>query len=410
MKLAAWHVFVVSFFVRIALIVLTWGAKDHIDLCIYRDAGQLVLNKVNPYKFDSSTDLRQQLRTDNIAYNEYTCQNQERWDHFAGSNLPLSNYYFAFCEWLGLGGLGFRLFFALADSLLAMYIFLLFKDYKFGFKISIFDKFENIYPLIISLILSGTAPIFLYWGTSLPEHKGTGILMIIASFYYLFKKQNFILSGLFLGFSIAFIGVSAILLPCFLAFIFNKRGLKQAIFFSLICLFSILIFIMPYSPEVFEMALKRNQNPAPNHGSMWLWIGKILPYHWQILQKILVGILVVLTGLNAITKKISFFHFNTTILLCYLCFWLTGGSMDRMFIGLIVYLIVGLYEQQFNKFFLSLAFLCFGYGTGLFLYNHLKSIQQTSDGYFFALIYILIFVNQISILSRTKKGTQQLSS
>ena len=92
--------FLVALSLRIVLIIISHNKIDEIDLKIYRDAGQLVANGVNPYDYNDNVELRQQLRTDKVNFDEYVSGDQDRWNYYANSNLPLATLFFGCIEYV----------------------------------------------------------------------------------------------------------------------------------------------------------------------------------------------------------------------------------------------------------------------------------------------------------------------
>jgi hypothetical protein len=92
--------FFLAFFIRSFLIYFTPEKNNMIDLCIYRDTGQLVVNGINPYNYLDQKELRSKLRKDSESYHEHTCQNQDRWNSYAGANLPMASLLFGGIEYI----------------------------------------------------------------------------------------------------------------------------------------------------------------------------------------------------------------------------------------------------------------------------------------------------------------------
>ncbi len=385
MEIKAWHIFVISVMARLFLIGITWGAKDNIDLGIYRDAGQLVLNKVNPYQFDQKPQIRDSLRTDTIAYNAYVSQSPEAWNGFAGSNLPLANYLFAMLEWLGYGGISFRLFFALADSFLAVVCFKILLNSKTWSLL----KYQNLNleNALIALLLFGLSPILLYWGTVWPEHKGTAILLILMSIYFYQKQDKALFAGVFMGLSVAFIGISALLLPFIAWAIYIEFGTKKTIQFVLTSTTICIIFILPYMPQVFEIMLKRSQSYTPNHASMWVIMKELSNVFWQRIH-VLSGVFVLFLGAWLFIKRqLKPLELGAFLLLFYLGIWLLAGSLDRINISFSIFILVFLFNKNHQKLSALLLFIHFIYGIILFIPNHfLPQIQYYDSA--FNLIFI----------------------
>ena len=104
--------FLLAIFVRSCLIYFTPEKNKLIDLLIYRDAGQLVVNGINPYDYDDQKELRHYMRLDSVSFNAYTSKDQDSWDYFAGSNLPMATLCFGLIEYFFASSLSYRFIFA----------------------------------------------------------------------------------------------------------------------------------------------------------------------------------------------------------------------------------------------------------------------------------------------------------
>jgi hypothetical protein len=183
----------------LVIVYVTPGTDKSIDLCIYIDSGQLVSNGINPYDFNDGKELRNLLRTDNVAYDEWVSRTQEKWDTYACSNLPLSLLYYGAIDYFFTGdALAYRIVFSFADALLSSLIVLFLIRYS-GLKAGLFNL------TFISLIGIFT-PILLLWGSVIPEDKGIQILLMLLAAIFS-KEKNILLSAIFLGFSVAFKGL-----------------------------------------------------------------------------------------------------------------------------------------------------------------------------------------------------------
>jgi hypothetical protein len=114
--------FLIALFVRVCIIYFTPQANKLTDLLIYRDTGQLVVNGINPYDYNDQKEYRNYLRTDSVAFNEYTSKDQDSWNYFAGSNLPLATLFFGGIEYFFPFSGAYRYIFAFFDSLLAVLV------------------------------------------------------------------------------------------------------------------------------------------------------------------------------------------------------------------------------------------------------------------------------------------------
>jgi len=393
--------FIISFLVRLTAIHDTPQMDKWIDLAIYMDGGQLIVNGVNPYNFLDDMELRDSLRTDTIAYNYFVDETQDRWNFYASGNLPLSLLYFGAIETITQGdAFGYRVAFALADSLLAVMIAVF---------ILHFWQVKNrkiLYPLIIGL--GFLSPVLLYHGSLLPEDKGLQILFMISALY--FSEKKYLVPGaLFLGWSIAFKGLGVFIAPLCLYFFMSERTSsadqirrpdfqRAALFIVATTIFCLQPFLL-YLPEVFDMMLNRlDQNlnaTIPTHSSIWRLIYHAAPDSWQTIKLIATVIFIVINVVGLLRKRFGLSILTASLLLWFVDISLLAGSLDRMNIGfLTAVLLMGVTHR--NAALLLSAFYIFAgsivFFSGYVYVHKLASLDPEIIDSAFGLMFVLLYV------------------
>ncbi|NOU18262.1 MAG: hypothetical protein HOO91_11970 [Bacteroidales bacterium] len=395
---------------RLVMIFHSPRQNENIDLKIYRDAGQLVANGVNPYDSTDHVKLRQQLRTDKDNYDPWVCSTQDRWNYYAFSNLPLATLFFGGIEYCFASPLAFRYTFAFFDSLLAVLIFAFIIN-KWRYRIpknrilnKLPIKLQQNLPLLIGLSLGALSPILLIWGTYISEPKGIGLLLILSAIYFSDssnKTLGLFISPVLLGFSVAFVGMGVFIGPLCLYNIYknNVNGFRKIIFYCLVSFLACIISIAPFLPELIQMMIRRIGLAVldqPQHGSMWLGLFKVLPNSWTVIRNIFILMFVGINIIGFLRKRLDVVVVSANLLFLFTCIYLMNGSMDRMNIALVALIILLGYGQLFGiTTILWLVYLL--YALFSFFYSYYHNIRQDFDGtfmLFFSILYLIILVVQ----------------
>jgi hypothetical protein len=400
--------FLLAFFVRSCLIFFTPEKNKLIDLLIYRDAGQLVVNGINPYDYGDQKELRHYMRLDSVSFNAYTSKDQDSWDYFAGSNLPMATLCFGLIEYFFASDLAYRFIFAFFDSLLAVLVLaIVVNKWKRNSSSTINDetqkKLQYYFPLVIGLILGAISPILLLHGTVNAEHKGMGLLLILSAIYFSDNSQKIysvFISPLLLGCSISFIGLGVFIVPICFYNVYKLNGFRYLILYCFIALASCIIWLLPFFPELITMMKVRiNQaSITPGHGSMYVIFYKIMPLKVVVFLRNIVTLLFI--GINiigALKKRLNVAILSASLIFTFTCIYVVLGTMDRMNIALMTVIILLLYSK-FYKMTILLVLLYFIHGSFTFFYAFItKHIRTEFDGYFilvFSLIYFIFLWNQ----------------
>ena len=406
--------FLFAFFVRASLIYFTPEKNKMIDLMIYRDSGQLVVNGINPYSYNDQKDLRMKLRLDNDCFNEHVSQSQSSWNYYAGSNLPLATLFFGLIEYFFPSSLAFRYIFAFFDSFLAVLLLsIVIKKWKFTsssfFNETSKKKLRYYFPLLIGLCLGAISPVLLLNGTVNPEHKGIGLLLIISAIYFTDNHDkifNILVSPILLGFSISFIGLGIFIVPFCFYNIYKANGLNYLVVYSFVAFISCIVWILPFFPEIITMMDNRfnHATDIPGHGSMYVIFSKIMPNKIVLyLRNLLTFLFFSIIILGIFKKRLKFEILSASLIFVFTCVYLLKGSMDRMNIAVITVIILLLYSKFYRMTFL-LTILYILHGSFTFLYAFItKNINAEFDGYFiliFSTFYFLFLCNEFGLLPK----------
>jgi hypothetical protein len=409
--------FLIALLIRLLSISLS-RSKDHdIDLAIYRDAGQLVVNGINPYNFNDNVELRQKLRTDKDNFNEYVSSEQERWDYYANSNLPLATLFFGGVEYCFASPRAFRYVFAFFDSILAVMILaFVINKWKYNlpdnkFVKSLPEKFRTDLPIYLGFSLGAVSPILLLWGTFIPEPKGIGLLLILSSIYFsdsTNRKLSMLLSPVLLGFSVAFIGLGVFIAPLCLSNISknNKNAFRNITIYCLISLISCAICLIPFMPELGIMMFNRMNgaiNAEPYHGSMWTELFKLFPKSWLLFRAALIALFIGINIFGFLRKRLSILIISANLLYLFTCIYLLDGSLDRMNISIITLILLAGSSQVFYITNILWLFY-FIYGIFSFFYSCFFGINQDLDG-LFVFLFTILYIILVFVQSFTKKAT-----
>src|SRR4051794_2624560 len=86
---------------RLSIIVSTPDRDSNIDLSVYREVGELVVNGVDPYDFSEQKELREKLKHNGVGVQEESVTNN--YDYYVSSNLPASTALYGLIEFASDG-------------------------------------------------------------------------------------------------------------------------------------------------------------------------------------------------------------------------------------------------------------------------------------------------------------------
>lgn len=159
-------------FLHVGLLRATRSNDGWIDLKIYRQTGELVASRINPYDQAqmSSSSLIQGIRTRDDLYDPWA-SSPENFDYYVTSNLPGSTLFYGALAWKGNSPLLWRL--VLLIGIVAL--FLLSADYVRRVQGRISPS-----ALLAVGVLTLFNPMLAIWGTVLPEEEHLQVFLVIA--------------------------------------------------------------------------------------------------------------------------------------------------------------------------------------------------------------------------------------
>jgi hypothetical protein len=320
---------------RLGLILITPKQNDHIDLSIYREVGQLVINGIDPYDFSAQPDLRERFRTDGVGAVAWVSETRDRYDSLVSSNLPLSTLLYAAVEFATRGSpFLWRLVLISGDILIALCAFFFLR--RAGLSL---DSSKSKLAFAATVLFY---PSLLLWGTAIPEEKQfqTALMLLLAGLL-IFPSRNkrTPLTALGIGAvsagGILFKALGGALLPLVVKALSERSKAEVAaglIGFTVVVLLASILFSGSFIPLVLHRAYAGSTS-LPGHSSPWI----LLP--WKIVVSyfrplILVVVLTVCVA-ALIKQKIDLLNFLAATVLAFICLWITNGSMDRMNITMI---------------------------------------------------------------------------
>lgn len=350
-------VFVLSVAIRLSAIEVSHKYNHFEDLEIYYAGGELILHHVNPYDYSDGSTLRSELHqhTPSLYLKGIS---QERWDHYASSNLPMNLLFFASIISISDSPLSQRYTYALFDSLLAILIVWfvlqywprkpsaitnLFVSFKIEKEVAVFAE-----RFLIGILLGCLSPIMIKYGTIFGEDKGIETLLLLGGLACFFSHNQRIAfwgGAIFLGFSIAFKGLGIFLIPVALHRLFSPPANRwsRLFFFSAITTILFIVWLPPFWPGVAHMVILRlsqGTNLEPQHASLWVGFYNYFGRSWKIFRILTVSLVTAIAAFGYLRKRITIELLAMTLLFTFVVLWLVNGSLDRLNIGLLPALLI----------------------------------------------------------------------
>ncbi len=198
-------------------------------------------------------------------------------------------------------------------------------------------------PLAAALALGAFSPVLFDWGVLAPEDKGVQILLMVAACLCALSPKRWVRlfpGAVFLGLSVAFKGLGVFLVPWYfwMSYQAGGRKLSHLALVAGVSGFFALVWFVPFLPEVLDMMQGRLSGnlggSAPYHASIWVLAYKAWPDYWRIMRVVLSGLILAVAGVGMWLRRISLATGSASLLIVFVVVMLTGGSIDRVNIGL----------------------------------------------------------------------------
>lgn len=309
----------------------------HIDLSIYREVGELVVNGIDPYDVTSRLAERDALRQNNTGAVPWVAETRERYDHYVGANLPASTALYGLLEYLtGDEPRLWRFALIAGDISIALAAFFFLR--RAGVAL---DSLAQQATFSLAVVYY---PSLIQWGTIGPEDKQfqTALMLLLAGHLigkpwstgadYL-KASAIGVVGIV---SVLFKAVGIFLLPVGLRYFYRRPpaeflvALLAGLFVTLPFLF---LFDMTFISNILGRAASGSAPPGANgiHGSPWALIPGSLP---AVIRPLSCAGLLLLSCVAYLKGKIDLLNLCAAASVIFLCLWIVTGSMDRMNIAM----------------------------------------------------------------------------
>jgi len=298
-----------------------------VDLTIYREAGQLMVNGLNPYDFTSHQNTRNALASDyGIGLDEY--------NYYVSGNLPASTALYGLIEWLADGNSKWwRLALALGDIFACLAAFFLFR--RAGVPL---DTFSMQTTFSLAMVYY---PSVIQWGTIHTEDKQfqTALMLLLAGLVVRSVSKAPVIAAMAIGtvgsLGILFKALAIFLVPPALNY-FRARPHREFMlaltFAALVAACCLLYFGTAFISLMGARAMAGSSALAASHGSPWVLLPAVAA---QYLRPFLCLVLLAGAWVAWRRRKIDLLNLCAAACVIFTCLWITHGSMDRMNIAMI---------------------------------------------------------------------------
>lgn len=304
---------------------------EHIDLSIYREVGEQLVNGVDPYAVHANQNLRETLRLNEHGAIPWVREPSERYDYYVTSNLPGSTLLYGAFEWLSNGNARvWRYLLISGDISIALAAFFLLR--RAGITLDTI-RLQVLFSLAVVYY-----PSLLVWGTLIPEDKQfqTASMLVTAGLLTGAGRArpviNAALIGLTGGFSIMFKALGVFLAPVAIRHFLGRPRFEFFVAVSTAILFMLLVtasfdtsFIVRAANRFLQGSNSYLQ-PQAFHASPWQFIPPYLVAFARPIACIALGALAVASYMGG---RIDLLNFCAAICVIFICLWIVGGSMDR---------------------------------------------------------------------------------
>ena len=383
---------------RTALVLLTPRSDQTIDLSIYQEVGELLVNGIDPYDFSAQAPLREKLRLNGYGAHPYVKQTREGYDYYVSGNLPASTALYGLLEIAsGENPKIWRIGFVLGDVAIVLAAFFFLR--RAGVELQT--------PVQKLAFLAGAVvyPSLLQWGTLWPADKQfqTALMMLLAALLISQPKSPITASvaiGVVGSLSILFKALGLFLLPlaCWYFYRRPRRELATAVLAGLV---TALPFLALFNLAFIQLMINRVMAgsvaaSAADHGSPWI----LFPDFFMSSVRPLVCVALVAAIATYRWKgKIDLLNCMAALMLVFICLWTNGGSMDRMNIAMMFALLCTAtisvqYWQTLTLFNYVIQFPVYAY-CGL---QHFRRWPAQGLEWFDAVVTVIFLVSYFCIL------------
>jgi len=317
-----------------AAVILTSHDDAQIDLSIYQEAGQLVVNGVDPYDFAGNRDKRTALRMDGHGVGDWAKTEEAAYNFYVSGNLPGSTAFYGLIEWITQGNLRlWRLALALGDMALAVLAFLFVRQCGL--------ELDNPRDQRLFAMAAVFYPSLIYWGLIRAEDKQfeTALLLWVALLIGMgakSPKRPAWLVGLVFSVSVLFKALGGFLTPLVIGY-FWRRPWRETVIAALVAALVALLLCAMFDRAFIQLMFARFAVGTVSAG------GALHASPWQLFPESVfrVGRPLVVLALGAMLLEgyrrgtIDLLNLCAGGMLILICIFTVNGSMDRMNMAMI---------------------------------------------------------------------------
>jgi hypothetical protein len=317
-----------------AAVILTSHDDAQIDLSIYQEVGQLVINGVDPYDFAGNGAKRSELRTDGHGVGDWAKTDKAAYNFYVSGNLPGSTAFYGLVERLTQGNLRlWRLILALGDVAVAVLAFFLLRQRGVMLETA---RDQRLFALAVVFY-----PSLIYWGLIRAEDKQfeTALLLLVSLQTGMAPRSartSALLVGAAFSLSVIFKALGVFLAPLVAAY-FWRRPWKEAAIAALGALLVALLLCLFFNRAFLELMFARFtvgtvSAGAALHASPWQLFPQTV---FQIGRPLVVVGLSMMLLVGWLRGTIDLLNLCAGALLIAICIATVNGSMDRMNMAMI---------------------------------------------------------------------------
>ena len=356
--------------VRVALVAITPMGNRFFDICLTMESGTVISHGIRIYDPNDQPALRAQLRTDDYAYMPPVVSVPADWNFHTATHLPLSLLLYGVFDVWWHTPLGFRLSFTVLDTLLGCFVYWWLwlmlpmrlkeapADWLAYLRRGLAGRTVEFYVLGLVIL----SPVLLKAGTVIMETKGTCSLLMVASLCFFHQKSprlRLLVSPALLGMSIAFLGVGAFLAPYFAGWLLlrqprlrpsvgwpSARDIGELAQFGAIAALFAGVWFIPFVPDIILMVKARLAFSTKYllFASPWKPVMALLPTHWVLVKQVFSAVFLTTVGIGFLRGRLSINLVTASLFIFFLTVSVTDGSMDRVYMGLLLAMLLTVSE------------------------------------------------------------------
>ncbi|MBO0933753.1 hypothetical protein [Fibrella aquatilis] len=369
--------------VRLILVAITPMSSHFADTCLTMESGSVISHDIRTYDPTNQPALRAQLRDDDYAYLPPIASIPADWNFHTSTHLPLSLLLYGVFDVWWPTTLAFRLSFSVLDTLLGCFaywwLWLMLLPLRPGevptgwlayLRRGLAGRTIEFYVLGLVIL----SPVLLKAGTVILETKGTCSLLMVASLCFFHQRAarlRLLVSPALLGMSIAYMGVGVFLVPYFAGWLLlrqarlgplvswpSAKALGEAAQFGAVTALCAGIWFVPFVPDILLMIKARLAFSTTYvlFASPWKPVMALLPVHWTLVKQLFSVLFLGTAVIGFLRGRLSVSLFTASLFLYFLTVSVTDGSMDRVYMGLLLVMLLTVGEHRRAVY--SLVMIC----------------------------------------------------